>query len=291
MSIKLLNVGCGARYHTGDGWINVDIVAVSKDVIAHDLKKGIPFDDNTFDLVYHSHVMEHIPKAEAEGFIKECIRVLKPNGVLRIVIPDLERIVRNYLRLLEKGLQDPFSEPVAADYDWIMLEMYDQTVRNESGGEMIKFLANPQLSNEEFIVERCGQEVKMMIQRLRSKPASSQYTNSEKNSLIKKIYRVIKYPQYRKSVLTNIFRKNTDSKLEMSEASRIGTFRLSGEIHQWMYDRYSLHRILSKCQMKEIVQRTSNESYIDNWSSFNLDTEKDGSIYKSDSLYMEAIKK
>jgi hypothetical protein len=34
----------------------------------------------------------------------------------------------------------------------------------------------------------------------------------------------------------------------------------------------------------------ADESYITNWTSFNLDTEPDGSIYKPDSLYMEAVK-
>jgi hypothetical protein len=57
-----------------------------------------------------------------------------------------------------------------------------------------------------------------------------------------------------------------------------------------MYDRYSLASLLQKCGLGKIVQRTASESYISNWTNFNLDTELDGTVYKPDSLFMEAVK-
>ena len=57
-----------------------------------------------------------------------------------------------------------------------------------------------------------------------------------------------------------------------------------------MYDHYSLSSLLKKCGLQEITKRTAQESYIPEWTSFNLDTEPDGSVYKPDSLYMESIK-
>jgi len=42
--------------------------------------------------------------------------------------------------------------------------------------------------------------------------------------------------------------------------------------------------------LENITQRLSAESYIPDWASFNLDTEPDGTVYKPDSLYIEAIK-
>ena len=74
------------------------------------------------------------------------------------------------------------------------------------------------------------------------------------------------------------------------ETLKIGRFRLSGEVHQWMYDRYSLHELLSSIGFTGIVQRSASESYIPRWSKYNLDTEADGTVYKPDSIYMEAIK-
>jgi hypothetical protein len=57
-----------------------------------------------------------------------------------------------------------------------------------------------------------------------------------------------------------------------------------------MYDHYSLSVLLKKCGLKSITKRSAYESYIHDWTSFNLDTEPDGSVYKPDSLYMEALK-
>jgi hypothetical protein len=57
-----------------------------------------------------------------------------------------------------------------------------------------------------------------------------------------------------------------------------------------MYDRYSLGKILQQMGFTEIIQRQADISYISNWSDFNLDTEPDRTVYKPDSLYMEAIK-
>jgi len=73
-------------------------------------------------------------------------------------------------------------------------------------------------------------------------------------------------------------------------ALQIGRFRQSGEIHQWMYDRYSLDKLLQECGLVKVTQRYAHQSYLENWNKYNLDTEPDGTIYKPDSLYMEAIK-
>ena len=75
---KLLNLGCGTRFHRS--WTNIDFSSSDKSVIAHNLLKGIQYNDNFFDVVYHSHVLEHFTKSDAKKFLLECFRVLKPNG-------------------------------------------------------------------------------------------------------------------------------------------------------------------------------------------------------------------
>ena len=69
----------------------------------HDLKKGIPAADDSADAVYHSHVLEHVDREAVPGFMAEALRVLKPGGVHRIVVPDFERHVRDYLSSLDSG--------------------------------------------------------------------------------------------------------------------------------------------------------------------------------------------
>ena len=279
-----LNLGCMYRYHPD--WTNVDIVSTGESVIAHDLTQGIPFPDASFDVVYHSHLLEHIPKTEAESFLKECRRVLRPQGVLRIVVPDLEQIARTYLIALEQASSG--SQEWASNYDWILLEMYDMTVRNESGGEMAAYLAREKIA-EKFVEKRCGIPIQKWRNDLLEKSTQLKSVSIQESQLqhfLKRIHWFFSDPGYRKHRLL----KSLLGKKEY-KALQIGRLRQSGELHQWMYDRYSLTLLLEKCGLENIVQQSATESYLKNWTSFNLDTEADGTIYKPDSLYIEATKK
>ena len=71
-------------------------------------------------------------------------------------------------------------------------------------------------------------------------------------------------------------------------AQDIGVFRLSGEVHRCMYDRYSLARALDEAGFLSPRIVGPAESAIDGWANFHLDTEPDGQVYKPDSLFMEA---
>jgi SAM-dependent methyltransferase len=278
--MKYLNLGCGDRFHPS--WTNINFTSTGAGVIAHDLNQGIPYPDNSFDVVYHSHVLEHFPKEAAETFIRECDRVLRPQGILRIAVPDLEQIAKMYLQSLEKAIGD--SEEWRRNYEWILLEMYDQTVRERSGGEMLKFLSQPNISNQEFVVKRCGVEVQNLIavsQNISPPPDSQKFIIK----LVKILYRIFQCHDYRRQAILRFIL----SPQELN-ALKIGQFRQGGEIHQWMYDRYSLSILLKKIGLVKITQRTAYDSFISNWISFNLDTETNGDIYKPDSLYIESIK-
>ena len=65
---------------------------------------------------------------------------------------------------------------------------------------------------------------------------------------------------------------------------------LAGEVHQWMYDRYSLRELLLEAGLTSPRQVRADESQILDWSSFGLDAEPQGIAHKPDSLFMEAIK-
>ncbi len=117
-----LHLGCGLT--TPHGWVNLDgswnawfakhprlrnfirllhilpasqlDIAWTPDVFIHDVRKGLPFPDNSFTVIYGSHFLEHLYLREAQRLLGECCRVLKPGGVLRMVVPDLRSILLEY---------------------------------------------------------------------------------------------------------------------------------------------------------------------------------------------------
>jgi predicted SAM-dependent methyltransferase len=278
-----LNLGCGHRFHPA--WTNVDFTSTGKEVIAHNLSQEIPFPDNSFDVVYHSHLLEHFSKQAAKAFIKECCRVLRPHGILRVVVPDLEEITRSYLTALE--LASSGKQEWDANYDWILLEMYDQTARNRPGGEMLAYLHQEYIPNTEYIIERCNSEVKMLIEIGQQQRKLESLPKSLKDQLklfLRPFYRFFRHSKYRRDLLLKCILGQEFDALE------IGRFRQSGEVHYWMYDRYSLSSLLKQCGLENIIQRTATESYIPDWVDWQLDTEPDGTVYKPDSLFVEAIK-
>jgi predicted SAM-dependent methyltransferase len=92
-----LHLGCGNIYK--DGWINIDNNSdnnIQKLDLNWDLRNPLPFPDSSVDFVYNEHFLEHLTVEEGLSAIKDFFRVLKPNGVMRIAMPDLERTVNSY---------------------------------------------------------------------------------------------------------------------------------------------------------------------------------------------------
>ena len=70
---------------------------------------------------------------------------------------------------------------------------------------------------------------------------------------------------------------------------KIGKFRLSGEVHYWMYGRFSLQRLLQQAGFKNISIKNPNESDIPDWNAYELDV-KGGCVIDPASIFMEATK-
>jgi SAM-dependent methyltransferase len=60
-------------------------------------QEKFPFEDNTYDLVFASHVLEHVPWYRIDAALREVHRVLKPKGEVEIYVPDFGYIVSCYL--------------------------------------------------------------------------------------------------------------------------------------------------------------------------------------------------
>lgn len=91
-----LHLGCGNKY-LGKEWTHIDIYNYDTVDIVMDIKNLNIFADNSIDEIYACHVMEHFPKKEITNILKEWYRVLKPNGLLRIAVPDFENIAKLYV--------------------------------------------------------------------------------------------------------------------------------------------------------------------------------------------------
>lgn len=128
-TMTILNLGCGTKISSHPSVINIDwsiylhikknpllyhtvrnalskvrrerLDALSSSIMAWDLRKGIPFPNQSISAVYHSHFLEHMDRQHVEPFLTEVKRVLKPDGIHRIAVPDMEMLCRNYLRHLQ----------------------------------------------------------------------------------------------------------------------------------------------------------------------------------------------
>jgi len=264
-----LNLGCGNRFHPS--WTNLDLAPCSPEVQKFDLLEGIPFPTERFDVVYQSHVIEHLPRPCVPRFLQECFRVLRPGGILRLATPDLERLAREYLERLGEALE---GGPEAHErYQWILVELFDQMTREQSGGAMLEMMraATPSLSR--YIRDRIGEEAASVLDG--SKPPTVFAAPRTWQGLVKdlawKIIGRLRGPAFRR-------------------AHNLGVFRMSGEIHHWLYDRHSLSRILIEAGFVQPCVREATESEIPKWDSFHLDALPDGRTIKPDSIFVEARK-
>ena len=157
--MKILNVGCGTKVCSSPDVINIDwsislrmkrnrvlrVIAplllkgdrltrfnsLSDNIMVHNLAKGLPFASNSADVVYHSHLLEHLDKDMARLFLLEVKRVLKPDGVQRIVVPDFECACRAYIShisICENNTDE------ASKHDAYVAAIIEQSVRKEAFG-------------------------------------------------------------------------------------------------------------------------------------------------------------
>ena len=88
----MLELGSGPKKGK-NGWTTVDLSGAD---VNWDLRKGIPLKNNSVARIYSSHLLEHIPYKELMGFLKECKRVLRTDGVFSVCVPNAGLRIREY---------------------------------------------------------------------------------------------------------------------------------------------------------------------------------------------------
>jgi predicted SAM-dependent methyltransferase len=279
MKNKAINIGCGYVYDPS--WVNVDLNPINKSILKIDLRKKLPFEDGSFKYAYSSHVLEHLTTVEAENLIDEVYRIMKPGGVFRILVPDLETICMEYLKNLKKAYNQG---KYLCDYQWIKLEMFDQITREKTGGEMLNFLSQKDIPNKDYVLNRIGLEAKKYFYNGKKNKRNefSDYLVYLKGKKAEWYFDKIRYVFL--AVFVYIFGGRS-----YLNSFRSGVFRNSGEIHRQMYDRLSLSLLLKSCGFRQVNIVDPFKSQIPGFSKFKLDV-VNGEVRKPDSIFIEATK-
>lgn len=94
---RKLEIGPSEGTRIDGDWVTLNSLGTA-DYKAEWGTNPLPFDDNTFSLVYASHVLEHIPWFKTIDALQEVHRILQPGGVVEIWVPNFEYLVECYLK-------------------------------------------------------------------------------------------------------------------------------------------------------------------------------------------------
>jgi predicted SAM-dependent methyltransferase len=91
-----LNLGSGPRGLANPHWINVDGYPDANVHYLIDFSRPWPIPDESLDGIFCEHVFEHFDFAQGQSILRQALRVLRPGGSMRIIVPDGGKIVRSY---------------------------------------------------------------------------------------------------------------------------------------------------------------------------------------------------
>lgn len=99
---RWLEIGPGAKRLPGFETLNI-VPGIGVDYV-HDAARDLPFEDGTFDLIYASHILEHVPWFQTLATLQEWVRVLKVGGAVEVWVPDGLKICETLLRFEQEGV-------------------------------------------------------------------------------------------------------------------------------------------------------------------------------------------
>ena len=85
----------GAGDHRIEGWTNVDALGSPAVDVRADCATPLPFRDASVAFIHSEDLLEHLDLAGGKTLLAECFRILRPGGVLRLLTPDLERLIHS----------------------------------------------------------------------------------------------------------------------------------------------------------------------------------------------------
>jgi predicted SAM-dependent methyltransferase len=290
---RILHLGCGTDIHRtevqfnypGIESTNIDLHPRMDGVRRHDVRQGLPLESGSVDLVYHKGLLSALQPDAALRLTRECHRVLKPGGILRIVTEDFANMMTAYLTAKQAAEADPGDRVARFRYDWMRVEIFDYPSREFRGGEMIKLLrrANQELSEHQaaqfagYVVSRVGVQGKAMVA-----SAKRPYTPPPPRTDLRSCIRT--------AVLNCLLKGNGP------EIVAVGRFRVeSGGNGYGYYDTCSLVNLYRDAGFDEISLVDPAVSQSPFWQNgLNLDVTREGSrhsVNRPDCLVMEGVRR
>ena len=153
---KIKRLHFGYNDITPANWTNIDAIKQDKNVYNYNPNFGIPFLDENFDIIYVRDILERLSEKRVVSFLKDCLRTLKPGGIIRIAIKDLEGICKNYLKELDnlrnnKSIND-------SRLTFSKLELLDNLTLEKKGGKVDEFVKKNFDREGQYIISRIGKD-------------------------------------------------------------------------------------------------------------------------------------
>ena len=265
-------------------WTNIQFVAIPqpplKNIYYVDLsKRALDFSNNTFDAVNAYHVLEHLMPHEGQKFMAEIFRVLKPNGVFRVSTPDLQSNCREYLHQLGIASENPTLQNIQR-YQWSVMSIFEQMVREKSGGMMLDFLRDGNYDRE-YLDRTFGDCFRPLIEIAQQ----TELAQDTPINLDRKTFR---------SGLTRLMPRAVYLSLQRlyREYKPLGHRHpsVSKERDRWKYDIVSLTLLMRNAGFVQIKQQDYKNSDIPEWNRYNLDCSNVADRAIDPSVYVEGRK-
>ena len=267
------NFGCGPIF-SDLGFDNYDYYDLPGKIKKIDLTRPLNIPNESYEVCYTSHSLEHLSYTNAIRFLKEIHRILKPQGIVRIVVPDFELLVKEYILKLESA-----------------------RISNQKKEKNLKIKTNLQFIVD-LILDDLTKEDNHGIkrQRLNSGYYDYEYVKEISNFFNKENFVTQKEVLSRSKIILRRIRTliNSENKLNLFKQKIFSPFfkdpRKNGYAHKWMWDEMQLFYVLKDIGFISVKRHNFNSSEIRDWHKFKLDLNHENGPLHPLSLYIEASK-